>query len=296
MLVRIAEKIIYAAGGILGRICMALRLSPNAITVFGLAFTTFVGVLYGMGYLSAGGCVLTASCLFDSIDGFVARKTGRVTKFGGFFDSSLDRYADMAIYGGLLVYIARDPNARLWFSAPAIIIVLAAAGAFLVSYTKARGDNVVGEIKQGYWGRVERLILLIIGTCIGRGGTALLVLATLPHLTVIHRMLIVKAKLILTGQENPQGSKGVRRQGEVPDAVGDFGRGLTPVTRRLWWARLSADGAMVIFPWPLRIIFLDYKRGSIPYDIACAFFVLTNIFIPLEWMVQLYGWIVNYFG
>jgi CDP-diacylglycerol--glycerol-3-phosphate 3-phosphatidyltransferase len=277
MLIKIAEKIIYAAGAILGGIFMALRLSPNAITVFGLTLMTFVGVLYGMGFLIAGGYVLIAACLFDSIDGFVARKTGRVTKFGGFFDSSLDRYADIALYGGLLVYSARDPNARLWFTAPIIIIVLAVAGAFLVSYTKARGDSVAGEIKQGYWGRVERLILLIIGTCIGRGGTALWVLATLPHLTALHRMLIVKAKLILTGQENPQAGK-------------------SGGARKLWWAKLSDDGTKVIFPWPLRVVFLDYKRGSIPYDIACAIFILTNIFIPLNWIAQLNSLIVKYLG
>ena len=295
MLVKIAETIIYAAGGILGRIFMALRLSPNAITVIGLTFTVFVGVLFGMGYLGTGGCVLIAACLLDSVDGFVARKTGRVTKFGGFFDSSLDRYADMALYGGLLVFSVRDLNNRISFTAPVIVIVLAAAGAFLVSYTKARGDGVVGEIKQGYWGRVERLILLIIGTGIHRAGTALWILALLPQLTVIHRMLVVRAKLVLTGQENPS-SKGVRRQGEVRDSFGDFGRGLTPVTRRLWWAKLSDDGTKIIFPWPLRILFIDYKRGSIPYDIACAVFILADIFIPLDWLVQLNSLVVKYLG
>jgi hypothetical protein len=108
-------------------------------------------------------------------------------------------------------------------------------------------------------------------------------------------MLIVKAKLILTGQENPCG-KGVRRHGEVPDSFGDFGRGLTPVTRRLWWAKLSADGAKVVFPWPLRIIFIDYKRGSIPYDIACAVFILADIFIPLDWFAQLNTFVIKYLG
>jgi len=277
MLVKIAEKIIYAAGGILGRIFMALRLSPNAITVIGLTFTVFVGVLFGMGYLVAGGCVLIASCLLDSVDGFVARKTGRVTKFGGFFDSSLDRYADMALYGGLLVFSVRDLNNRISFTAPVIVIVLAAAGAFLVSYTKARGDGVVGEIKQGYWGRVERLILLIIGTGIHRAGTALWILALLPQLTVIHRMLIVRAKLVLTGQENPQ-------------------HGKSEGARKLWWAKLSDDGTKIIFPWPLRILFIDYKRGSIPYDIACAVFILADIFLPLDWLVQLNSLVVKYLG
>lgn len=278
MLVKIAGKIIYAAGGIIGRFFMALRLTPNAITGIGLVFTVFIGVLFGLGYIGTAGVMLIASCLLDSVDGLVARKTGRVTKFGGFFDSSLDRYADMALYGGLLVFTVRDyPNNARWFTAPVIVIVLAAAGAFIVSYTKARGDGVAGEIRQGYWGRVERLIMLIIGTGIGRAGTALWVLAILPQLTVIHRMLIVKARLVLTGQENPE-------PGKVKES------------RRLWWARMSDDGTKIIFPWYLRILFQDYKRGSIPYDIACAVFILTDIFLPLEWIVSLNTLVAKYLG
>lgn len=277
MLVRIAEKIIYATGGTIGRIFVAMRFSPNMVTVLGLALTVFVGVLFGMGHLKAGGCVLIGSCLFDSIDGWVARRTGRVTKFGGFFDSSLDRYADMAIYGGLLVFIARNPDGRFWPAVPALIIVLATAAAFLVSYTKARGDLIVGEIKQGYWGRVERLIMLIIGTCIGRAGLALWFLAIMPHVTVIHRMLIVKARLILTGSENPQ-------QGPVQHR------------RILWWARMSDDGAKVIFPWYLRALFIDYKRGSIPYDIGCAVWILSDIFVPPEFVSCLNHWVARCFG
>jgi CDP-diacylglycerol--glycerol-3-phosphate 3-phosphatidyltransferase len=294
MLVKLGEKIILTVGGIIGRLFMALRLSPNAITVMGLAFTIFIGVLYGMGSLGVAGALLVASCMLDSVDGLVARKTGRITKFGGFLDSSLDRYADMALYGGLLVFVARDyqRNAQ-WLAVPVIVLVLAAAGAFAVSYTKARGDLVVGEIKQGYWGRVERLICLIIGTGAWRAGVALWLLAIFPHLTVIHRMLIVKAKLILTGQENPV-SKGVRRHGEVPDSFGDFGRGLTPVTRRLWWAKLSPDGSKVIFPLPLRILFLDFKRGSIPYDIACLVFGLAIALIPIQWVAALNALVMKY--
>jgi len=281
MLVKLGEKIILTVGGIICRFFMALRLSPNAITVMGLAFTVFIGVLYGMGSLGVAGALLVASCMLDSVDGLVARKTGRITKFGGFLDSSLDRYADMALYGGLLVFIARDyqRNAQ-WLAVPVIVLVLAAAGAFAVSYTKARGDLVVGEIKQGYWGRVERLICLIIGTGAWRAGVALWLLAIFPHLTVLHRMLIVKAKLILTGQENPRPAKDGQERKE--------GR------RPLWWAKLSPDGSKVIFPLPLRILFLDFKRGSIPYDIACAIFVLAIALIPIQWVAALNALVMKY--
>lgn len=281
MLVKLGEKIILTVGGIIGRLFMALRLSPNTITVMGLAFTVFIGVLYGTGSLGVAGALLVASCMLDSVDGLVARKTGRVTKFGGFFDSSLDRYADMALYGGLLVFVARDyqRNAQ-WLAVPVIVLMLAAAGAFAVSYTKARGDLVVGEIKQGYWGRVERLVCLIIGTGAWRAGVALWLLAIFPHLTVLHRILIVKAKLILTGQENPRPAKDGQERKE--------GR------RPLWWAKLSPDGSKVIFPLPLRILFLDFKRGSIQYDIACAIFVLAIALIPIQWVAALNALVMKY--
>lgn len=277
MLVRIAEKIIYGVGGILGSACMALGLSPNAITVFGMAAMFVAGVLFGMGCFTAGGLVLFGACLFDSVDGLVARKTGRVTKFGAFFDSTLDRYSDLVVYGGLLVFAVREPANREWLAAPVAVIISAVAGAFLVSYTKARGDDMVGGISQGYWGRVERLIMLIIGVTVWRAGAALWILAVFPHITVLHRILIVRAKLILTGRENPQKA--------------DEGKG-----GRRPWAKLSQDGSKVIFPLPLRILFIDYRRGSVPYDIACAVFILADSLIPIEWVAALNRLVIQYLG
>jgi CDP-diacylglycerol--glycerol-3-phosphate 3-phosphatidyltransferase len=347
MLVRIAEKIIRGAGEILARIFMALRLSPNAITLVGLAVTTVAGVLFGMGKLTAGGLVLVGACLLDSVDGLVARRTGRVTRFGAFFDSTIDRYSDLVLYAGLFVFAVREPANREYWAAPVAVIAAAVAGAFLVSYTKSRGENMAGEIRQGYWGRVERLIMLIIGVCVWRASAALWILAIFPHITVIHRILIVKAKLMLArgadaARPSREGSGFTARE-EDPRFVGATGKGLTPgrreganeksgrgrrflqkvtgiahriplvkdklrrtnripdstkvkSSRRLWWAKLSDDGTRVIFPLPLRILFIDFKRGSVPYDIACAVFILSTAVIPIQWIAVLNRLVIKYLG
>ncbi len=330
MLVRIAEKIIYGAGEILARIFVALRFSPNAVTLVGLAATVVAGALFGMGCLAAGGCVLIGACLLDSVDGLVARKTGRVTRFGAFFDSTIDRYSDLVLYGGLLVFAVRDAANREYWAAPVAVIASAVAAGFLVSYTKSRGENMVGEIRQGYWGRVERLIMLTIGVCVWRASAALWILAVFPHITVIHRILIVKAKLVLADQnritmepsESRAGKSGRGRRllqkvtdiaGRIP-IVGDKLRRIGRAVGRdeensgnkgsqrkqgakpLWWARLSDDGTRVIFPLPLRILFMDFKRGSIPYDIACAVFILSTAMIPIQWIAALNRLVIKYLG
>ena len=330
MLVRIAEKIIYGAGEILARIFVALRLSPNAVTMVGLAVTVVAGVLFGMGCLAAGGCVLIGACLLDSVDGLVARKTGRVTRFGAFFDSTIDRYSDLVLYGGLLVFAVREAGNREWLVAPVVVIASAVAAGFLVSYTKSRGENMVGEIRQGYWGRVERLIMLIIGVCVWRASAALWILAIFPHITVIHRILIVKAKLVLAGRnritmepsESWAGKSGRGRRllqkitgiahripivknklrrigravGRDEENSGNRGSQRKQGAKPLWWARLSDDGTRVIFPLPLRILFMDFKRGSIPYDITCAVFILTAALARPEWIAALNRLVIKYLG
>ena len=333
MLVRIAEKIIYGAGEILARIFVALRLSPNAITLVGLAVTVVAGVLFGMGCLAAGGCVLIGACLLDSVDGLVARKTGRVTRFGAFFDSTIDRYSDLVLYGGLLVFAVREAGNREWLVAPVAVIASAVAAGFLVSYTKSRGENMVGEIRQGYWGRVERLIILTIGVCVWRAPAALWILAVFPHITVIHRILIVKAKLVLADRnritmEPSESRAGKSGQGRrllrllqkvtgiahripiVKNKLRRIGRAVgrdeensgnrdsqrKQGAKPLWWAKLSDDGTRVIFPLPLRILFMDFKRGSIPYDIACAVFILTDALVRPEWIAALNRLVIKYLG
>ncbi len=252
MIVKLAEKIIRAYADLVARICVALRIGPNALTVFGTLANLLPAIFFAFGKFTAGGVTLVVVVLFDSIDGTVARMTGKVSKFGAVLDSCMDRYADAIIYAGLLVYTVRCPEGAVRFGAPALVILSALAASFGVSYTRARAETFLPHLKCGYWGRVERLIMLIIGTCLWQGGLALWVLAIFPHFTVIHRLMLA------------------RKQIGVLEKTGDMERALRENLGRGW-----------------RIFFLDFKRGSIPYDIASVFFIMLFVWVPRAWVEAL---------
>src|SRR5947199_4929728 len=109
---------------------------PNTITAFGTACTVAGGVIYGFGHIRTGGFFLSATALFDVLDGTVARRSNKSSTFGAFLDSTLDRVADGFVLGGLAVFYA---TSRLHGSVPLMITaLLGLVGAFLTSYTRAR--------------------------------------------------------------------------------------------------------------------------------------------------------------
>ena len=88
------------------------RITPNALTVLGLLTNIGCGVLYGYGHFFAAGLLMILANLFDMFDGQVARLRGRVTRFGAFFDSVIDRYSDVIVYVGIMVFYARNTAAH----------------------------------------------------------------------------------------------------------------------------------------------------------------------------------------
>ncbi len=122
--------------------------------------------------------------LFDMVDGRVARETNRVTRFGGFFDSVLDRYSDLALFMGLLVYYA-SINRFFYIVLTAIVMT----GSVMVSYTRARAECTIPQCKVGFLERPERVVLIIIGALFDRMAPVLWVIAVLSNITVIHRMI-----------------------------------------------------------------------------------------------------------
>ena len=120
------------------------------------------------------------------VDGRVARETNRVTRFGGFFDSVLDRYSDLGVLVGLLVYYA-SINRFFYVVLTAIVMT----GTVMVSYTRARAENVIPKCKVGFLERPERVVLVIIGALFAHWGAmapVLWVLAVLSTITIIHRI------------------------------------------------------------------------------------------------------------
>jgi CDP-diacylglycerol--glycerol-3-phosphate 3-phosphatidyltransferase len=121
--------------------------------------------------------------IFDMVDGEVARRTHRVTKFGAFFDSVIDRYSDMVLLLGLVVWYAKMD--KIFYMGLAVMSLI---GSIMTSYTRARAESLIPACKAGFLERPERIVLLIIGALSNRIGPALWVMAVLSNWTVAQRI------------------------------------------------------------------------------------------------------------
>jgi len=160
------------------------KVHPNALTFVGLVINIWAAWLFSQGSFKLAGLVVIGAGLFDMVDGRVARATSQVTRFGGFFDSVVDRYSDLALFMGLLVYYA-SINRFFYIVLTAIVMT----GSVMVSYTRARAECTIPKCKVGFLERPERIVLIIIGALFDRMAAALWVTAVLSNLTVIHRMV-----------------------------------------------------------------------------------------------------------
>jgi CDP-diacylglycerol--glycerol-3-phosphate 3-phosphatidyltransferase len=172
------------------------HINPNILTVIGVSLNVGCGLLFGLGWFFAAGVALIVANLFDMLDGQVARLSGRVTRFGGFLDSSLDRLSDMVVFVGLMVYYARDTAAHSTLN-----VFLAGAGlmgSVMVSYASARAESLIPKCDVGFLRRPERVVLFIIGALSTHPGSTnyfanrmpavLWVLAVGSYWTFAHRM------------------------------------------------------------------------------------------------------------
>jgi len=157
---------------------------PNIITWTALVLNLWAGVLFGVGRFAAAGGMMILAGLCDLLDGPVARRQGRVSRFGAFLDSIFDRYADLILFLGLLVYYS-NVNRFLY----AVLAGAAMAGAVMISYSKARAESLVPPSEVGFWDRPERLVLMILGALVNRMPLVLWILAIGANITVIHRIL-----------------------------------------------------------------------------------------------------------
>jgi CDP-diacylglycerol--glycerol-3-phosphate 3-phosphatidyltransferase len=177
--------------------------NPNVLTVIGVAINAGCGVLFGFGEFFWAGIVLIVANLFDMLDGNVARLSGRVTRFGGFLDSSLDRLSDMVAFLGIIIFYASNtPEHSL------LNVTLAGIGmifSVMVSYTTARSEGFGVKANVGFLQRPERIVLLIIGALstfpnsnsffASRMPQVLWVLAIGSLWTFIHRMFYIWKEL-----------------------------------------------------------------------------------------------------
>ena len=169
------------------------KISPNHLTFIGLVINTGAAVLFGLGnahnyvrmFLYAA-LVIIGAGIFDMVDGRVARLTDQVTVFGAFFDSVIDRYSDVVLFFGLVVFYARG-NRLLYVFLAAFVM----ATSLMVSYTRARAEALIGSCKVGFMERPERIVLIILGALFEKWGAmapVLWILAVISTITVIHRI------------------------------------------------------------------------------------------------------------
>lgn len=160
------------------------RINPNVLTFLGLVINMIAAAFLAFGAFRTAGAVIIFAGLFDMVDGRVARATNQVTRFGGFFDSVLDRYSDLALLVGLLVFYGT-------INRPAYVVLTAIVmtASVMISYTRTRAENIIPSCKVGFLERPERIVLLIIGALFDRMAPVLWVIAVLGNITVIHRMV-----------------------------------------------------------------------------------------------------------
>ena len=170
---------------------------PNAITTVGTVVLIGSGIAFGYGAIRLAGSLLLLSGVFDILDGQVARQGSMSTTFGAFYDSTVDRIGEAAVFTGLIVYFLTGPLplelVRTAFAAGLIALV----ASLLVSYTRARAEGLGVECKVGIAARAERILLLglpamVFGAGPGRPGVLLFyivaVLAFASVVTVIQRI------------------------------------------------------------------------------------------------------------
>lgn len=165
---------------------LKLGLTPNAITLFGMVFSAVAGVSAGFGKFTLAGIILLVGAPLDAVDGAMARQRGKPSRFGGFFDSVIDRYSELFVLGGLLYYFVGQGNAFA-----SLLIFIAAAGSVMVSYTRARAEGQRFTAKVGILSRMERMIALILFLIIARPLIAIWVIAILANFTAVQRILNV---------------------------------------------------------------------------------------------------------
>jgi CDP-diacylglycerol---glycerol-3-phosphate 3-phosphatidyltransferase len=140
------------------RLLARTSITPNTLTWIGFALTVAAAVIIYLGYLFAGGLVVLFAGLFDMLDGALARIANRTTSFGGVLDSTIDRVSEGVLLLALLAYYAQNGDAG-W----AILCGAAIIGSYMVSYVRARGEGIGLEMKEGWFTRTERVIVLALG-------------------------------------------------------------------------------------------------------------------------------------
>lgn len=173
-------------GGFFNRI----GLMPNTMTILGLIGNTAGAILLSQGQMLWGGLIILAMGPVDALDGTMARLRGEPSEFGAFVDSVTDRYSELVIFGGLLIYYAQQGN---WTAA--LVTFLAASGSVLVSYIRARASSLGYDTKVGILTRMERYLVLTPSLVLNIPLVGLWIIAILANITALQRIWDVRRQI-----------------------------------------------------------------------------------------------------
>jgi CDP-diacylglycerol---glycerol-3-phosphate 3-phosphatidyltransferase len=170
--------------------CVALRIHPNILTFVGVLINVAAAWQLAFGHFISAGVIMIVANIFDFIDGKVARELHAETKFGGFWDSVIDRFSDIALFIGLIyLYSERGRTDYVMVAALAMMF------AIMTSYTRARAESLIRKCKVGFMERPERIVLFMIGAFTNRMAAVMWVILVLSIFTVADRIILTYREL-----------------------------------------------------------------------------------------------------
>lgn len=171
------------------RFLSVMRVRPDVLTATGWALSTGAGVLFGAGFIRTAGVVMLLGGLFDALDGAVARESDQTSSFGAFFDSTLDRLSESAIFIGIMFFYITTSHPY-----GALLAGIAMTFSFMTSYTRARAEAMGYECQVGVFERAERVLILALLAISGLMTVAVGVIAAGAAVTTMQRILHVRAQ------------------------------------------------------------------------------------------------------
>ena len=180
-------------------LCVRLRIHPNTLTLIGVIVNVAAAWALGFGRFMLAFVIMLVANIFDFIDGKVAQQTNTVSQFGAFWDSTLDRFSDIALFLGLIYLYS-----TLRRTDYVMVAALAMMFSIMTSYARARAESLIEKCKVGFMERPERIVLFMIGAFTNRMGAALWVILLLSIFTVADR--IYYTYLVLNAKPVPRGA------------------------------------------------------------------------------------------
>jgi CDP-diacylglycerol--glycerol-3-phosphate 3-phosphatidyltransferase len=177
--------------------CVHLGIHPNVLTFTGVLISIAAGWALSQGHFLSAGAIMVGANIFDFIDGKVATETGEASAFGGFWDSVIDRFSDLALSVGLIcLYASLGRTDYVFITSVAMVF------ATMTSYTRARAESLIARCKVGFMERPERIVLFMIGAFTNRMAAVMWVIGVLSIVTVVNR--IQYTYLELNGRPQPR--------------------------------------------------------------------------------------------